>query len=303
MKNLILLFMLLTMTGCVFGQPTIFPTKQWNATIQVVGEGGLPISGADVSIAYIKPPYSYSDDPEYRGAISGTTDGSGVFSASHDDRSGRIGFSVTKSGYYETRSSCELKDPSENGNDRNISSTLVLKKIGKPVAMYAKQYTRIVFPEYNKPLGYDLTVGDWVGPYGKGINTDLYFTETHADPKSGYILSVSFPNPGDGIQEFAVPDAEKGSSFRSAYEVPLDGYQPTVSQTEMTNPNRNFYFRVHTKLDGNGNVVSARYGKIYGDLSQFTYYYNPTLNDRNVEFDPKQNLLGGLQSFERVSEP
>jgi hypothetical protein len=71
----------------------------------------------------------------------------------------------------------------------------------------------------------------------------------------------------------------------------------------MTDPNRNFYFRVRTALDHQGNVVSAQYGKIYGDLAQFRYYLNPTPNDRNIEFDPKQNLVGGLQSFERVTSP
>jgi hypothetical protein len=35
----------------------------------------------------------------------------------------------------------------------------------------------------------------------------------------------------------------------------------------------------------------------------FQYYLNPTPNDRNVEFDPKQNLLGGLQPFEQVNAP
>ena len=91
--------------------------------------------------------------------------------------------------------------------------------------------------------------------------------------------------------------------MRSAHEAPADGYQREVSQTETTNPNRNFYFRVRTKLDENGNVVSARYGKIYGDLAQFTYYFNPTPNSRNIEFDPKQNLLGGLEAFEQVRQP
>jgi hypothetical protein len=43
------------------------------------------------------------------------------------------------------------------------------------------------------------------------------------------------------------------------------------------------------------------YWKIYGDFMQFRYYLNPTPNDRTVEFDPKQNLLGGLKSFERVN--
>ncbi len=91
--------------------------------------------------------------------------------------------------------------------------------------------------------------------------------------------------------------------MRSEQEAPKDGYQSTSSQTQTTNPKRNFYFRVHTKLDENGNVVSACYGKIYGDLAQFTYYYNPTLNDRNIEFDPKQNLIHDARSYEQVSQP
>ena len=71
----------------------------------------------------------------------------------------------------------------------------------------------------------------------------------------------------------------------------------------MPDPNRNYFFRVRTAKDHEGNIVSAHYGKIYGDFMQFTYYLNPTPNDRNIEFDPKQNLLGGLQSFEQVSAP
>ena len=36
---------------------------------------------------------------------------------------------------------------------------------------------------------------------------------------------------------------------------------------------------------------------------EFSYYLNPTPNDRNVEFDPKQNLLGGLKVGEGVTAP
>ena len=67
--------------------------------------------------------------------------------------------------------------------------------------------------------------------------------------------------------------------------------------------NRNYFFRVRTVLDEEGNVKSALYGKIYGDFMQFRYYLNPTLNDRNVEFDPEHNLLEGLKSTEKVMEP
>ena len=35
----------------------------------------------------------------------------------------------------------------------------------------------------------------------------------------------------------------------------------------------------------------------------FRYYLNPTPKDRNIEFDPKQNLIHNLQSFEQVRQP
>jgi len=62
---------------------------------------------------------------------------------------------------------------------------------------------------------------------------------------------------------------------------------------------------VRTVLDSNGNAKSALYGKIYGDtmMMNFHYYLNPTPNDRNVEFDPKQNLLKNLKPDEGVSAP
>ena len=74
-------------------------------------------------------------------------------------------------------------------------------------------------------------------------------------------------------------------------------------------------FRIRTVLDDMGNIVSARYGKIYGPIEygesdtnpggkvRFTYYLNPTPNDRNVEFDPERNLFTDLKSSEEVWKP
>lgn len=275
----------------------------WNATVTVLNEVGQPMAGAYVEIGYyIKPPSGQSEAGEN---IHGLTDSNGIFTASHENTGSiDLGFRASKAGYHNTVKEHEFATFRDSDPQKwNPTTTLQLKKVGKPIAMYAKQITSLKVPEFNKAIAYDLMIGDWVGSYGKGINTDLFITEKHTTPQSGYILSVSFPNHGDGIQEFTLSEWEKGSDLRSPHEAPVDGYQPELAQTETTNPKRNFYFRVRTKLDESGNVVSARYGKIYGDLAQFTYYFNPTLNDRNVEFDPKQNLLGGLQSFEQVTAP
>jgi hypothetical protein len=332
MKNTLILFcstLIFLTNGCVFGQ---LPAYKWTATVKVVGEDGAPVTGANVSVSYtILPPPPDPNQKSY-GEIKGITDDNGMFSASHTDSSWTFGVSVEKAGYYTTHIGHELYQPSQFDDktvaaSRNPIFTLVLKKIVKPIPMFAKWINSEppVFKKTGRPtivftniVGYDLMIGNWVAPYGKGVNTDVIFTKEF-NKKSitdyYYNLTISFPNPGDGIQEFAVPDVEKGSVLRSPHEAPADGYQSQLVRENFHHPgqdgksdydeNRNFFFRVRTVLDLDGNVKSAFYGKIYGDPEQmnFRYYLDPTPNNRNVEFDPKQDLIGGLQSFEQVSQP
>ena len=108
----------------------------------------------------------------------------------------------------------------------------------------------------------------------------------------------------------------QGSQLRSLYEAPLDGYLSQWVQTKEKRPeqpykltkddNRNFYIRVRTMLDISGNITNAVYGKIYGDNLlnlDVIYYLNPTPNDRNLEFNPKANLLKPEHSWQEVTEP
>ena len=141
-------------------------------------------------------------------------------------------------------------------------------------------------------------MGDWVVPYGKGSNSDIIFTEEFNKQSITdfyYKLTISFQNAGDGILEYTVPEVEKGSGLRSPHDAPLDGYQSKLIKENYHHPgeagkpydfdeNRIYLFRV-TLPDG------PHYGKIYGDFMQFSYYLNPTPNDRNIEFDPKHNLF------------
>ncbi len=287
--------------SCAFGQtpasPDHFGPHKWTATVKVIGEDGNPIVGADVACQYTVPTKPNSSDQTY-GEVKGVTDTNGVFSASHTDNSWDLGIVANKSGYYATHIGHPFYFDDKR---RNPSFTLMLKQIGKPIAMYAKS-VNLGVPIFNRPVGFDLEAGDWVAPNGKGATTDFLFTVTNST------IVVSFPNNGDGVQEFDEPallqNATMGQSdLRSSHEAPAEGYQSQFVQTNGPDLNRNYYFRVRTVLDENGKVKSALYGKIYGDFMQFRYYLNPTPNDRNIEFDGKNNLLGGLQSFERVSAP
>jgi len=299
MKNSIMLLCLafvISTNDCAFGQTSALPSKfgphQWTAAVKVVGEDSSPIAGADVSVQYSVPTPPNSGKQTY-GEVKGLTDTNGMFSASHTDTSWDLGVTAEKVGYYNTHIGYQFYFDEKR---RHPSFTLMVKKVGKPIAMYAKS-VNLGVPVFNRPVGFDLEAGDWVIPNGKGVTTDFLFTVTNST------LVVSFPNADDGIQGFTRDWNLGVSRLLSAHEGPIDGYQSTYEQTKMPNPDRIYYFRVRTKVDDRGNIVSAHYGKIYGDFMQFAYYYNPTPNDRNIEFDPKQNLLGGLQSFESVSAP
>jgi hypothetical protein len=134
---------------------------------------------------------------------------------------------------------------------------------------------------------------------------------------------LTFHAPGDGL--FAISmSPDQGSALRLPAVAPKDGYMAELSEQLNDTPSKgweksekkdqNYYFRVRTAKDDSGNIVSAHYGKIYGDfridainsktlLIFFQYYVNPTPNSRNVEFDPKQNLFKNLSNRQQVDSP
>ena len=280
-------------------------------TLKVVDEVGNPVPHVNAGVGFFT-----NSQPA---SIDGITDTNGLFVASQTvEPSGggyTFGFSAEKDGYYTTRSGFYL-DAKYDAVKWNPTVTLTLKKVGKPVAMCAKRVGSGP-PVFNEQVGYDLIVGDWVGPHGKGITADIIFFGK-LDQKSrndfDYELTIKFPKKDDGIQEFVVSESEKGSGLRSPHAAPDTGYQEKVvksmhhhpglgARDDMNDPNRNYFFRVRTIKNDDGKIVSAHYGKIYGDFMQFSYYLNPTPNSRNVEFDPNKNLFKNISDSQQVKYP
>lgn len=286
---------------------------QWKASLSVVDERAQPLAGAEIRISYYLP--ASPEKPTASDRITGFTDTNGVFRASHVDRSALLGFHVQKQEYYPTAFQYELGYAADDSPQWNLEQSLTLKRVLHPIAMYAKRVDAQP-PVNGKAVGYDFTIGDWVSPHGKGVAPDVFFRRDYSKRALNdydYKLTITFPKQGDGIQTFAVPQDEKGSGLRSPYEAPETGYEGEVTKVNISHPpetvewdydpDRNYFIRVRTVLDEHGNVRSALYGKIYGDFMHFSYYLNPTPNDRNIEFDPKRNLLGGLQGAEGVDRP
>jgi hypothetical protein len=215
----------------------------------------------------------------------------------------------------------------------NPKVELTLKEVLKPIPMYARKYgesyserERQSIPEYSKAIGFDLMKGDWVAPYGKGETSDFIFT---LDCKLGgqtsfrtqifdATLTLGFSNEGDGIQASCIHPLQ-GSALRLPRFAPEAGYATNWVKISFmhedessykTSEDENYFFRVRTRRDNSGKIISALYGKIHGTIDyswnrgiKIVYYLNPTPNDRNLEFDSKRNLFRNLKPMEQVREP
>lgn len=239
---------------------------------------------------------------------------------------GAIDYGAVKEGYYPTLHRLFLKkDRKASLFNRyqpwNPTLDVVLKKIKNPVSLSARNmeidglHRYLIIPARDKKIGFDLLEADWVAPYGKGIIPDFIFEysgEAQSKRVFDYTLKLSFAEAKDGIQAVSAP-VRYTSVLRLPYEAPTEGYNGQLNQRyarvethyihQDFPEDRNYFFRIRTKLDEQGNVVSALYGKIHGNIKfdtegkiGFIYYLNPRPNERNLEFDPDQNLATGKQA-------
>lgn len=292
-------------------------------SVRVVGEDATPIAGATVGAGFELP---YAVNQPYRATTrEAVTDESGTV-AFEERTSGQVSYGAVKDGYYRTIGEGINFTPQISAGEKLAAErTLVLREIGDPVQMYARKVA-LEAPALDGPAGFDLEVGEWVEPYGRGKTADFVFTlhREWTDRKNFDVqLTLTFANPGDGIQ--AIEESlQYGSEFKLPRAAPESGYgrqlqtsisrKPGKSVHKEARGDRSYLYRVRTVLDEDGKVVSALYGKLRGDITldpinsktatiRFTYYLNPTPNDRNLEFDPERNLFQDLSTFEQVEKP
>lgn len=281
-------------------------------TLQVLGEDGLPIAGANAGVTFEQ--FSPNSKPLFKN-MNGITDNSGLFSATGGTIID-VHYGAEKTGNYHTFG--QPFDFTEKQNGRwlpwNPTLTVILKKIINPVPMYAKQVSAEI-PAEAKTVGFDLQEADWVAPHGKGRRADFvfYLTRRFANDQNYEVrLRLTFSNEGDGIQS-VFADRHYGSELSLPHNAPLDGYQSVWERTDASvnaappRSDQNYFFRVRTQNQ------TALYGKIHGEIEIagygtakptviFIYYLNPD-STRNVEFDPKRNLLRDLKPLEEVRKP
>jgi len=312
---------------CVAASSSPFGWPLARLTVQVRNEDGEVVSGAKVQINFRER----LSDRDAR--VVGETDRQGKFAGEgYSDR--RLGATVTKEAYYDSGAGWTIfKDPLVGKwQPWDPVAEVVLRPIGKPVPLAVKR-VRTHVPVLDVLCGYDLQKGDWVAPYGKGAQSDFTF-KVSRDYKDWFNFTVeaqvTFPQQLDGLLRMKAPPYGRNSVFCWERNAPETGYVAphairfvnhdprTDRQPERTfDPNKEreqgYFFRVRT-VEENGKIIAANYGKITDDIGieprdsktcqiSFTYYFNPASLDRNVEWDPKRNLLPGLTFEETPQSP
>jgi len=290
---------------------------------------GNPVVGAQVGAFF---PHVYGAGASVKGeSKKALTDEKGKATLSARTASS-VGGGAQKDGHYRTQfEEVDFMQMREEGKPLKAEREIILKKIMNPIPLVARQFPELVVPRENDTCGFDFEIGDWVEPRGKGKKADIIFniTGSYTSYKEfDAALEITFPNEGDGLVRFG-GEQNIGSELISDYLAPESGYMPelklakraaagqTTSQwLEESKPGSNYYFRVRTVLDDKGKVVSTHYGKIYGRfefgrykkaeslyLKSGIYYFNPTANDRNVEFDRSKNLATDVTASKKVTVP
>lgn len=329
----------LTVLAALFGTLMIRAQVARDLTLRITDEAGAPLSGAQATISFAQ----IGGWHEHKGA----TDGAGEFNARAQQTFSTDVFAEMP-GHYGARI-IDLARHGIRANEKTLK--LVLPSIQRPTALCSLR-TTLEIPVHGRWLGYDLQVGQWLPPYGKGVVADIQFNLSNeflgylldetklksarelsqvAADRSGRVFSEAdlrlSAGKWRGVLEISFPDEREGivreterywfyGELRLPHFAPEDGYQPALRYESNTYEPRpevkpvGFFLRTRVRLDPEGRIVSANYGKIYDDFAfdargtvSFWYYFNPVPNDRNLEFDPKRNLLPGSMRGTNVSNP
>ena len=324
--------------------PYMASAKEGKVTVRVIDfDTGVVVTNAEVRASFnttIKPGWGWGGGRPNR--ETGRTDTNGICTLTGSGNGGSVGISAFKEGYYGSAGyNVDFTNVTGVVNRKwqpwNSTVDVTLKRIGKPIPLYAKCIRNMEMPVVNTSIGFDLVAGDWVSPHGDGKESDIIFqmncpperVAERVTPHGTYnitlydvTLIIRGANDGDGFYFVPLTPIGHGpsSGLRMPREAPIEGYETSIVKRVYNSVDEpmhtdvqddaNYFFRVRTEKDQDGNIVSALHGKTHGDFQinhkgelTFTYYLNPMPNDRNVEFDPIKNLFKNLSSQEEVREP
>ena len=279
--------------------------------IEVKDYEGNPLPGVTIQCASKKRPVMPWARSEYKG-MQWTTDKEGKVSESFDCFEGFVHCRFTADGYYpekirDIKFSADYDDKTDSMifSETHKKLEVKLRKIINPQPMIkywiGKSHRRL--PSKNGRFGFDLKVGDWIKPDGKGDVADMYvFADWKEDDKMractgvvefvgqdcGAYIRKKYPCEKFPVDYTVDVNAQFRKSFPFSFSRDLitDKYQVSDAMGE------DEYMVVRSRVEHNedGVVTGVHYTQIHGpigvgySLELGAVYFNPRVNDTNLEY-------------------
>lgn len=284
---------------------------------RVVDDEGMPVSSATVHV-WFSSYGRHQDDADW--VVE--TDTNGVFIASHRTNE-QLSWLVSKKGYYQTHGKILFRDRKVEGSKvvdgkwqpYGETRTVVLKKIKNPYAVkvFSGEQCHRKIPSFGQWLSFDMEQSDWLAPYGKGVHNDvlLRFHKKLTDKWYDFAFSMEacFTNsPYAGVY---VRPLDEYSDLKSSYFAETNAtyctnynfsFESVSKKRAGLEENSYLVFRTRTRVDENGKLVGAHYGKYSrgwrSDDKEMHFgaaCFNPVENDPNIEGD--QTLHYAIRNY------
>lgn len=225
MKKIIFLIIAILTVGCSIA--VLLPEAC--VTIKIVDEDGKPLKDMPVGVGFERNTGSSVTAV----ATNGRTNADGIFQA-RGKTTNYVHYRIETPEYYISSGKYNFeREIAKKWQPWNPEITLVLRKIEKPVPMYARnthESKHIELPVIGKAIGFDLISYDWVKPYGKGEHADFVFKlEKQSIDDNNYdaTLLLSFSRRTDGILTLN-EDRFSSSEFKLPRYAPVDGYNDKI---------------------------------------------------------------------------
>ena len=273
--------------------------------LRIANDDGVPIPYADVDVfmGMNFRPKGYS--------ITGRTDTNGVFIVKGKTCGDEIVVNIAKAGFYRTTKTFKF---AEMGHEHEVKDVkwmpyggielMRLREKRHPASLRQFAFTHRPAPATNVWIGVDMEVGDFVKPYGTGIESDFELNvewDGLPPPDSRHCMaSLRFSGKMSGAYYV---NCIQESDYKYVYEAVKEApYHEKVLKTVgrdssgyVKHPDnvRLAVVRCRCTMDDDGKMKSACYGYIkafYVDASWdgmptllLSGVFNPTPNDTNLE--------------------
>jgi hypothetical protein len=253
---------------------------------KVVDQDGQPVAGATVTLTVNNTPDPYGNLPK----VTVLSDANGLFSLTGKNGLG-LAVWASKDGYYSTstQSAISLNYSLKGGVNQPFPtqehpSVLVLKKKGKPAALVHKRL-HVSVPKDGTPVEINLTQGRAVAAGQGDLKVEAWAADHGRDVSHPFDWKCQVMVLGGGLQT---------RTGELDFTAPADGYQSQEQVTMQADApqwngdmDRDYFLKL-----SNGSYVRMKFSMINGGdhFLALDYYLNPAQGDRNLEYDPAQQI-------------